>query len=228
MKFIRFFNPVRKSDLGKPVPTKTKIPEWYKNSESTYISPENEVTAGLKKCAPYLDTLVSGYVLVTPFDIFVKEKSDGFVDVSWNGPEDYGDFIAERPKESGALMPRPAGHYPNHMVWAGNWGVNTPRGWSALMTHPLNRFDLPFTTTSGIIDSDKYSASGNLPFFIKEGFQGVIPAGTPFLQIIPIKRSSWKMIYDKGLADRQIKDNDGFRDGQKSYKNTLWQRKEYF
>jgi hypothetical protein len=214
--------------LGKPVPTKTKIPEWYRDSESEYLSEENELVAGLKKCAPYLDTLISGYVLVTPFDIFVKKRSDGFVDISWNGPRDYVDFISERPKESGSLMPRPAGHYPNHMVWSGYWGINTPKGWSALVTHPFNRFDLPFTTTSGIIDSDKYSAPGNLPFFIKEGFAGMIPAGTPFLQIIPIKRSAWKMVLDKGLIDRNIKDNIELRTPKKSYKSRFWQRKEYF
>jgi hypothetical protein len=33
--------------------------------------------------------------------------------------------------------------------------------------------------------------SGNIPFFIKEGFSGVIPKGTPIAQVIPFKRESW-------------------------------------
>lgn len=228
MKFIRFFNPRFRTTLGLPAPTKTKIPDWYKSSESSYTLDNQEIFPGLKKCAPYLDALVSGYVLVTPFDIFVKKRDDGFVDITWNGPQDYSEFISERDRKSGELMPRPAGHYPNHMVWSGYWGMSTPRGWSILVTHPLNRFDLPFTTTSGIIDSDKYSSPGNLPFFIKEGFTGVIPEGTPYLQILPIKRSTWKMVNDKGLNDRIIKDNAEIRSPGKSYKSKSWQRKEYF
>ena len=227
MRLIRFFNPRYRVSLGSPVPAKTIIPEWYKNSESSYTSDLEEINPGLKKCAPYLDTLISGYVLVTPFDIFVKKREDGFVDITWNGPQEYADFVSERDSKSGALIPRPAGHYPNHMVWSGYWGMKTPRGWSLLVGHPLNRFDLPFTTTSGIIDSDKYSSPGNLPFFIKEGFSGVIPEGTPYLQVIPIKRSSWKMSKDPALNDRIVKDNIEIRKPGKSYKAKLWQRKEY-
>ena len=32
----------------------------------------------------------------------------------------------------------------------------------------------------------------NFPFFIKEGFTGLIPYGTPIVQIIPFKRDDWK------------------------------------
>ena len=53
---------------------------------------------------------------------------------------------------------------------------------------PINRFDLPFLSISGFIDCNYgFSLAGNMPFFIKKGFEGVIPAGTPYMQIIPIK-----------------------------------------
>ena len=80
---------------------------------------------------------------------------------------------------------------------------------------------------SGIIDSDKYSSPGNLPFFIKEGFTGMIPAGTPYLQIVPIKRSSWKMVLDNGKNDNMIYENHKLREPGRSYKVRLWQKKEY-
>ena len=51
-------------------------------------------------------------------------------------------------------MPRPEGHHPNHLAFKGFWGMKTPKGWSLLVVHPLNRHDLPWTITSGIMDAD--------------------------------------------------------------------------
>jgi hypothetical protein len=78
------------------------------------------------------------------------------------------------------------------------------------------------------MDADKYSTSGNLPFFMKEGFTGMIPAGTPIAQLIPIKRASWKFIMnDEGI--RYLDDLQGstVRSPGKSYKKLFWQRKDY-
>jgi hypothetical protein len=78
------------------------------------------------------------------------------------------------------------------------------------------------------MDSDKYSTSGNIPFFIKEDFVGVIPAGTPFAQIIPIKRATWRSIRnDEGLIYLEGMQGEFVRSPGKSYKKYLWQRKEY-
>jgi hypothetical protein len=227
MRLLRFFTGKEYLDLGAPVPMKNIIPEWYKKAETRYSDEQGNWHAGVKKCMPVLDSLVSGYALTTPFDIFITRSESGDIQMSWSGPDSLSYFVGERPKELGQTMPRPAGHDPNHMVWSGFWGFKAPRGWSILVTHPLNRFDLPFTTTSGIIDSDKFSASGNLPFFIKEGFTGMIPAGTPIAQLIPIKRSNWKMIIDKGMRDLEILQGTVVRDPETPYKRTMWQRKDY-
>ena len=231
MKIIRFFSDKMFGNIGQPTAAKKFLPEWYRLSENTLPEKFNEgdqEQPGLKKCVPFLDAMLSGYMLVTPVDIFVSTNEDGSLNLGWNSAEAFKDFISERPKELGELMPRPAGHMPNHLAFKGFWGFKTPKGWSILVTHPLNRHDLPFTTTSGIIDSDKYSTSGNVPFFIKEGFSGVIPAGTPFAQLIPVKRASWKSIdNDKGIQYLETLQGSFVRNPGKSYKNTFWQRKEY-
>jgi hypothetical protein len=78
------------------------------------------------------------------------------------------------------------------------------------------------------MDSDKYSTSGNIPFFIKEDFVGVIPAGTPFAQIIPIKRSDWSSIKnDRGIQYLEDLQGTFVRSPGKSYKKYFWARKEY-
>jgi hypothetical protein len=228
VKLIRFFSDKQYENLGQPVPTKKFIPEWYRTSEAEFVADNGETVVGLKACIPFLDAMMSGYVLTTPVDIFVSKNDDGTLRLSWNSSEILGDFINERPVALGEKMPRPAGHYPNHLAFRGIWGIKTPKKWSVLVVHPLNRHDLPFTITSGIMDTDKYSTSGNIPFFIKEGFIGVIPEGTPFAQLIPIKRASWRAINnDAGLRYLESLQGSFVRTIKAGYKKMFWQRKEY-
>jgi hypothetical protein len=223
-------------EIGKPDLIKKFIPEWYKKAETHFSSEEDlaieegtqKTSAGLKTCVPFLDAMVSGYALVVPFDIYVGKTENGDLDIKWNAPQGWENFVEERPRQSGSTMPRPAGHAPNHMVWSGRWGIKAPRGYSVLVTHPLNRQDLPFTTSSAIMDSDKFFGNGNIPFFIKEDFVGVIEKGTPFAQIIPIKRKRWKMIYNPALKDAIQKHGHDVRKKEGTYKKKYWHRKEYF
>lgn len=239
MKLLKFYSNPEYLKLGAPAPTKLFIPEWYRKAESTFPKGDTgEEGPGLKKCMPYMDTLVSGYVLTFPVNVYVNEKknelghifnnSENDLQIRWDGPPSFAEFIAERPPELGETMPRPAGHYPNHLAFRGVWGMRAPRGWSVLVTHPLNRFDLPFTLTSAIIDSDKFFTPGNMPFFMKKGFSGLIPQGTPFAQLIPIKRESWKMIEnDPGLTDQDLIQSPLMRNRGTEYKKIFWQRKKY-
>jgi hypothetical protein len=228
MKIIRFFSNKKYQGSGQPLPAKRFLPEWYKKSETEFITPDGDQAAGLKKCIPFLDSMISGYMLVTPVDIFVSRNEDNSLNIRWNSSDLFENFIAERPKASGEQMPRPPAHYPNHLAFRGFWGFRTPKGWSTLVTHPLNRHDLPFTITSGIMDSDRYSTSGNIPFFIKEDFTGVIPEGTPFAQLIPIKRASWKAINnDKGISYLDDLQGSIVRLPNKGYKKMFWVKKDY-
>lgn len=226
--------------LGQPKPTKLSVPEWYRKAESTFVREDSGAEVpGLKKCMPFMDTLVSGYVLRTPVNIYVNESKknelahlfnngESDLQIRWDGPPSFHDFIGERPPALGKTMPRPAGHYPNHLAFQGVWGVKLPKGWSLLVTQPLNRFDLPFTITSGIIDSDKFYTPGNIPFFMRQDFSGMIPEGTPFAQLIPIKRESWKMIdNDPGLLDQNIIQSPLVRNKGTEYKRMFWKRKSY-
>lgn len=227
MKLIKFVPSLsdREKMLLEPVPTKSHVPEWYRLGEHEFTDSDGNVQHGMKTCAPFLDGMLAGYSLLTPFDIFVGRNEDGSHNVRWNGPEEWSGFIGERDKGLGATIPRPAGHSPNGLVWSSKWGWKTPKGWSTLVTHPLNRFDLPFTTLSGIIDSDKMMVNGNLPFFLKSDFVGVIPAGTPYAQILPIKRRFWKKVADFGLISSLIQQGNAVKD--KPYKKYLWQKKSY-
>jgi antitoxin (DNA-binding transcriptional repressor) of toxin-antitoxin stability system len=42
---------------------------------------------------------------------------------------------------------------------------------------------------------------GSIPFYIKNGFEGVIKSGTPVAQIIPFKQENWKAEVESGLCE---------------------------
>jgi hypothetical protein len=228
MKIIRFvptFSDKEKM-LLEPISTKRNIANWYKTGEYTYIDDGVEYP-GMKTCKPFLDVMISGYYLLIPFDIHVNKSEDGKVTFSWDGPEEWEGFVGERTSKTGKTIPRPLGHSENHLIWSSKWGWKTPRGWSSIVTHPINRSDLPFTTLSGLIDSDKFFSAGNIPFFIKEDFSGIIEKGTPFAQIIPIKRARWSSFADYGLVYPNEIKSINLHNHKQSYKKFDWQKKEY-
>jgi len=73
------------------------------------------------------------------------------------------------------------------------WTIEAPTGYSLLFTHPANRFDLPFTTLTGLVDCDRYQDAGiHFPArWHDANFNGVLPKGTPVAQCFPVKRENW-------------------------------------
>ena len=229
MKFYHFVPTNDANYEGVPEPTLARdcVPDWYKRAEIAYTAEDGSEGNGLKTCVPFLDALISGYTLLTWADIHVRKLPDGNVDIDWDAKATSAP-IMERPAAVGRTMPRPAGHLPNHLVWTPKWGIKSPKGFSSLIVHPLNRFDLPFTTSAGIIDSDNLHNSGNIPFFIKDDFEGIIPKGTPYAQIIPIKRESWTAVYDPALMEDLHEVGHKLRGVKRGwYRDKLWVKKEY-
>jgi hypothetical protein len=187
-----------------PKPAKFYIPDWYKESAPFFNYDNNSYSnklsfkeAGLpnstfKKCMPFFDTLSFGYIQETWCDIFIERKNQElYYHYSFTLDKD-NPIISTRPITSIAKMPIPTEFSDIFFHWSRVWNPVLPKGYSCLITHPLNRDDLPFRCFSGIIDSDKYFLDGKVGFFIKEDFTGLIPKGTPMYQIIPFKRDSWE------------------------------------
>jgi hypothetical protein len=213
-----------------PMPAKNYIPEWYKNIPG--FNPKNMqfTDAGrlsntsVKMCMPFLDSLTTGYIVETWTDIHFSFKKDK---LSFNfpaGPE----IIKVRSDKASINLE--SDYYPVEFVWQEQWDVKTPKGWSVIYTHPFNTLDLPFTTCSAIIDSDNYyhTATGQYPFFLKNGFEGLIPAGTPMYQIIPFKRSDWKskiVEFDEKSIDKRH--HQMARKFYGVYRDNFWVKKKY-
>lgn len=209
-------------------PAKKHIPEWYKKipkwKNNEIFSFETGLNKTIKQCTPFLESLTTGYMIVLPHDIYVK-NNNGKPFITWNhiefNPKDR-DFVADE-----NLIP--FNHYPIEYVWQLGVAFNVPTGYSMLLTHPLNRHDLPFTTISAIIDGGfTMNPTGSVPFYIKKDFEGIIPQGTPIMQIIPFYQQNWISKNTKGVLKigKQHSDNalaliSGW------YKKTFWSRKKY-
>ena len=86
--------------------------------------------------------------------------------------------------------------------------------------------DLPFQTLSAVVDTDKHNVPTHFPFFMKHGFEGKIPLGTPIVQIIPFKRQEWKSVADKyDLYDPSML--NALTLVEDNYKKNTWESKKY-
>lgn len=230
---------LNKNSPSTPGPVIKTIPDWYRKADRFAVNPANNeywqdpFTGGKvptwKACPAIFDIMGSGYVYKTPADIEITEEN-GIPKIKILDHKNK-DFIQVRPPMPQFLPPQ--GYYEHHFAWWSDWAVELPEGYSALYTQPFNRFELPFLTTSGIIDNDKVHLPGTMPFFIVKGFTGLIPAGTPYAQILPFKRENWTSeIVDKiSQQEMYTKNAENSRKYRVPnggvYQKEVWERRTY-
>jgi len=215
--------------IPAPKPAKAYIPDWYKKIKPTgslFVENNKENDSGaIKRCMPFFDALTNGYIQETWAEIQIKKNEDGSVN--------YGSSIGPQILEMGAPSPIdvPDIFYPFQCAWKIHWMPKLPKGWSAMITSPGNRVDLPFTSFTGIVDSDlfygmKVGQGANYPFYLKKDFEGIIPVGTPMYQIIPFKRETWQSFTLKYDDENTRKMNANIRKYfLNGYKKEYWQKK---
>lgn len=192
------------------LPSKNFIPDWYKNEDSSLV---------LKRCMPFIDGFMSGYIATTLEDITIEQIDNEPVVVS-------SDIVSTRDNSSIGLMPIPLGCSNKQFIWNSPYIIKTPENYSIFISHPINRYDLPFITLSAVVDSDSIMPKGNIPFFIKEGFSGVIPKGTPMFQFFPFLRNEWTHIINNELPVQSDERNTKFKEDN-FYKKHYWSKKKY-
>ena len=210
------------------IPIKNVVPDWFKKIPKWKNNEVFEIGSGIgktvKQCSPILDSFTIGYTIVLPSDIYVK-NNNGAPYLTWQ----HMDFPPIVREQTADLNLVPAGHNSTEYAWKVAVANTIPLGYSMIITHPFNRHDLPFTTLTGIVDGGfVMHANGQIPFFVKENFEGLIPKGTPIVQIVPFRQENWKSKETKGLLKESSKHNlqslsliSGW------YKKTFWTHKKY-
>lgn len=228
---ITFTNSLQLSDyvIASPQPASQLVPEWYKKAPS-YISGKKEparddfrtANQTVKRCMPVFDAMTAGYIITTPCDIWVEMRDNipffiwtDFNVIEWHPITQTVGHPATKDNLASPKFMNP-------------WIIETPAGYSSLFITPSHQ-DIPFDIMPGVVDTDTYKAPINFPFALKENFTGLIPAGTPMVQIIPFERKSWQMQIG---GDKQIQEMRTILNKMQTvfwdrYKRFWWHKKEY-
>jgi hypothetical protein len=214
-----------------PVPAKKAIPDWYKDMNS-YIRGKKEVitdpnggntSSTIKKCMPVFDALTAGYIIPLPCDIYVFQEDGAPAFKSPDTP-----YINKHSTFQLGNHPSATGFTPPKFI--NSWIVKTPPGYSCMFIPPMHH-DNMFRVLEGVVDTDVYHGAVEFPFQLKDNsWEGIIPAGTPMVQVIPFKRESW--IHEIKNTPQEAESHFVVARMLRSvffeaYKNKFWQKKDF-
>jgi hypothetical protein len=219
-----------------PKPAKFVIPEWYRKTPP-YTAPKKDILRGegargtnstIKKCMPVFDAISAGYIIPTPVDLDVK-IIDGERIYTWPSMDK---FIETHHPNQYTFHPKIGGERPEPTPkWGNPWAIRTPKGYSVLFTTPFHR-DIPFHSLEGVVDTDTYNNPVLFPFKLADlNWEGIIPAGTPMVQVIPFKRENYSYTVSR---EEDLKEDFIRKSREKllptffsGYKDRFWTKKEY-
>ncbi|MCU4741242.1 hypothetical protein [Natronoglomus mannanivorans] len=187
-------------DAPEPEPSSAYIPEWFRTLNQSIDSLPIPVDKTAKLCMPLNDAMRLGWMLRAPATITLR-KRDGAVEVCVDGDgkdastdDDDGDghtldaddlvttFDVDQPdtdRNSAFLRPDCTISTP--------WAIDTPTGYSTLITQPLNRDEMRFTVSGMLAETDTYDEPIRVPIHL-EAETVTIEAGEPLAQVIPVDR----------------------------------------
>jgi hypothetical protein len=196
--------PALASTLPRPIPAVQGLPDWFKAMPQQAFSEILQTEKfTLKKCPPFIDAMTHGFLLPLTTDIRVESGM-----FTWDHavPSDPSMLAAHSPMDFHDNSQLPGSpFFENDRVlvkFNSFWTIELPAGYSLLVTHPINRADLPFITLTGLVDADRYRDNFiNFPARWRDpDFTGVLPKGTPLAQLVPVWRADWEARFEV-LAD---------------------------
>jgi hypothetical protein len=229
-----------------PIPIKLNIPNWYKSLEHTIFNKT------VKGCMPFLDSLTAGYLLKMPQDFLVRhnvdnknERGETFKDSFQTfGLHDQSQLLyAKNVNLNSGLDSHSLNQLKDSPLVDKNknlpfykilnpWKIKTPKGYSCLFVPPLNNSDDRFSIIPAMVDTDTFPNEINFPIIINGDkysvLEDTIKKGTPYVQIIPFKRDSWKMTL-KDRKQKEIQNSKLFYGLNliNIYKDKYWNKKSW-
>jgi len=205
--------PELESVLPRPIPAVQGLPDWFRRLPQNAFSPTHQKDVmTVKRCPPFIDAMTYGFLMPLLCDLKVENG-----EFSWDSdapPSSIATFSSSPIDfHDGAQVEGTPFFEDDRFIvkFTNFWTIETPPGYSLLFTHPFNRADLPFTTISGMVDTDLFPDNlVNFPARWNDaGFSGVLPKGTPVAQCVPVKRESWSAQFSAMSPEqaRKLSDN---------------------
>jgi len=200
MRMIFRCDPALADQLPPPVPARGQLPDWLRAMPANAHSDiHGRDIRTVKQCPPFVDAMAYGVMILLPCDV---RMDHGSLSWAWDVPE---------PATSGHPRAPLSFHVPAQLIGtpfasAGQaaikfnsfWTIELDPGWSLFATHPVNRWDLPFRTITGLVDADRFHDGGiNFPaLWTEPEFSGVLPKGTPVAQCFAVPRAAPELVFE--------------------------------
>jgi hypothetical protein len=198
--------------IPRPIPAVQGLPDWFRAMpQRAFSAVLQSEQFTLKRCPPFIDAMTYGFLVPLITDVHVENGM-----FSWDHRVPRGSSIiaAHSPldfHDNSQVTGSPFFQEDQVLVKFNSfWTIELPPGYSLLITHPVNRPDLPFVTLSGLVDADRYRDNFiNFPArWPSPDFRGVLPKGTPLAQCVPLKREDWDARFDLITADGERRINE--------------------
>jgi len=221
-----------------PEPCRLNIPLWYKELKHSVTNKT------VKGCMPFLDTLTTGYTIKMPIDYYISHnfkkegerytegytRLDNYKNINLNTKNNLESHpISQLGKKCPFVNKNKS--LPFHKI-LNPWLIKTPPGYSCLFLPPMNNSDDRFSIIPGIVDTDTFPKETNFPIIINGDkypiLKSTIKEGTPFVQVIPFKRDSWKM--KLSTINKTQQNLEKFKlafSVINNYKNRWWHKKSW-
>ena len=223
-----------KGFIPDPKPSSFYIPDNFKKLPPII---KTETAPTVKKCIPFLDSLMAGYIIPFPCDwevYYDEENTQMKFNMNVSIEKYFSELlgITNHPEyQITNQLRNPKRTVDAVFKFASPWKIITPKGYSCLFVTPFNHV-LPFDLITGIVDTDEYPASVNLPFYWTQDIKKrtILQKGSPMAMVIPFKRESWEMsikAYSKTEFLEPKERLSFFSKISNNYKNLIWKKKSF-
>jgi hypothetical protein len=207
--------------------------------------------ASIKRCQPIIDSMTLGYTIRTHAEIYIESKDNESAHLNEEvcpAPSvittaTYPRRITDSPNSGASFHPfGQAMEHPyskkqeQHLLKIFTpWIVKTAPGYSVIFHSPLNDQNEYFDVVPGVMDSDRFFPKLNFMIALKDkNFNGIIPVGTPLVQVVPFKRENWEMVIEHTKEGMErVKEGKGKIDATLAsvfhlpYRKLFWSKKEF-
>lgn len=232
----------------QPIPAKQHVPEWYKKIPKFHSQMKKDMT--IKSCVPVLDSITAGYLLRMPQDmqiqhnVWVEEHKKYVTYIGLSQRHDLGldhmnyNIQLHAEEHHNVQVGGPDSFYAKKHKGMGipkilnPFKIETSPGYSCLFIPPMHREEDYFHILPGVVDTDNFPLTINFPFILNtdkyKKIDTVVKIGTPYVQVIPFKRDSWKMSI--GTTDPKEMKKNNFLHMLRMfdiYKSKWWNKKSF-
>lgn len=198
-------------EVAPPVPAGQMIPDWFKNLSMHIEIPEKKPfplmgkiiekfsNHTIKKCPAVVDYFTEGYIIPLWSDVLIQRYGQDFHFES-NLLDQLPNFIEFHSEEQFKGYHFKKNDYRRAIKFVSPWHFYTPKGWSTLFIPPLLHPNNDFTLFPGIVETDSFHQVNFPGIWHAEGDR-ILKRGSPFLHVIPFKRSKTKLKVSEFTGD---------------------------